>query len=148
MTHGGSYKWAAGPVLLTHPSLKRIPGEEESRQQQDLIQINMQNRSSYSHSDIYPSRKSGCLRNNETKSKRNIHGKSPTKFPVHTNKLFQNSTKKTTKQNSSVWRHVPAPFTFSVMFLFSLRSLSSTSMFSIPESTSTWDMLQQNRASI
>lgn len=31
--------------------------------------------------------------------------------------------------------------TFSARSLFSLRSLSSTSMFSIPESTSTWDML-------
>lgn len=39
-------------------------------------------------------------------------------------------------------------FTFSVKFLFSLRSLSSTSIFSIPESTSTWDMLEYNRASV
>lgn len=35
--------------------------------------------------------------------------------------------------------------TFSARFLFSLRSLSSTSIFSIPESTSTWDMLKTTK---
>lgn len=39
-----------------------------------------------------------------------------------------------------------AEVSFSVRFLFSLRSLSSTSMFSIPESTSTWDMLFSQEA--
>lgn len=35
---------------------------------------------------------------------------------------------------------------FSARFLLSLRSLSSTSIFSIPESTSTWDMLFSQEA--
>lgn len=37
--------------------------------------------------------------------------------------------------------------TLSLRLLFSLRSFSSTSMFSIPESTSTWDMLQVQKTS-
>lgn len=53
----------------------------------------------------------------------------------------------------SLWRELSSclpqaaqpRLTLSVRLRFSLRSFSSTSMFSIPESTSTWDILQVER---